>query len=73
MKTLDETLEQAYQLIEDMMDFIPDERLLEITEGKPLNTRIIETLNHIEDEIAIAQNLTTRKKLTKFNKEKGWR
>src|SRR5258706_14148654 len=67
MKPLVKTLEETYGLINEMAKFIDDNM------GNPFDVKIIEVLNALDDEMAIAQGLIRRDELTKFNKEKGWK
>ncbi len=67
MKPLVKTLEETYGLINEMAKFIDDNM------GNPFDVKIVEILNALDDEMAIAQGLISRDDLTKFNKEKGWK
>ena len=67
MKPLVKTLEETYGLINEMAKFIDDNM------GNPFDVKIVEVLNALDDEMAIAQGLIRRDELTKFNKEKGWK
>ncbi len=54
MKPLVKTLEETYGLINEMAKFIDDNM------GNPFDTKIVEVLNALDDETAIAQGRITR-------------
>ncbi len=54
MKPLVKTLEETYSLINEMAKFIDDNM------GNPFDTKIVEVLNALDDETAIAQGRITR-------------